>query len=568
MYRPPPLIAHADAPRPRPPAAFIIAAAFVAALCAAALAAPAFGQSSPRFAPTPTPTSPAGVHATVDLPTSQHTRNVGGSDGAGLCVFTSVHHAGRWQGVAALDGFREWMRRKPGGGYPQKVDAMLAAYCREKGVSVPGYVQHTGGDDTFLDLALHTDRMPCVTYDGRDDFYSGIVYHMVNLTHMDGTRAAILDNNRPGVWLWMSRTDFLSRWRGSGGGWAIVLLDAPPPPYTTAPTAATLNEWVGTGAAPPDLAAGRGCGCGGAAPCECGAGCRCRPPVVFGQCSGGSCRVQPSNPQPYTPAPQPDEPVDPPFLAGQGKAGAWVGTPAAGFGFWIDGRRVYDLDTAGRVRKCNANGFPVGDPLDSPAVELPAGAAQARPLTATGESIPPGGVVPHRVHDAPAYSLSGRPCSKDEAHAAVGGGNLADDSDRWHLTAVGGPDLAAKVRADVAALPADLRGKLLVQVYPPDAWPVTQFQLPPGVSLRAPSPGRTSAQVGAVGVAEYTAGVTPLTELLSVVGGPTPKPAPPPAPPAPAKPDTPAPTPGPLSAPVLPLWVLILGGALFLFLRR
>jgi hypothetical protein len=73
-----------------------------------------------------------------------------------------------------------------------------------------------------------------VTYDGRDDFYRSSIGHMVNLVYLDGERGCILDNNRVGVYVWMTRAEFLSRWKGSGGGWAFVLLDAPPAPALAA----------------------------------------------------------------------------------------------------------------------------------------------------------------------------------------------------------------------------------------------------------------------------------------------------------------------------------------------
>ena len=95
------------------------------------------------------------------------------------------------------------------------------------------YVQHTGGDESFLELALKTGRMPGVTYAGRDNRYSGPIAHMVNLVYLDADQAAILDNNYPEKLLWMSRKEFLTRWRDQGGGWAVVLLTPPasPPPY-------------------------------------------------------------------------------------------------------------------------------------------------------------------------------------------------------------------------------------------------------------------------------------------------------------------------------------------------
>jgi hypothetical protein len=374
-----------------------------------------------------------------------------------LCVYTSVWHSAQWQNVAVLDGYRRWMERRPGGGYPSKVDQTLAAYCRELGRPVPGYVQHTGGDDTFLDLAIRTDRCPAVTYDGRDDFYRGPVAHMVNLAHLDRDRAAILDNNRPGSWVWMSRADFLARWRGTGGGWAIVLLEAPPPPYTSAPAAE---------------------------------------PVLVGQCGPDGCRVDPA-----------------PIGSAPSEAHEW--------GRFPDGRWGWRLKPA------------------SP--------------------VPPGGVVPERVHDHPEYSICGRPATRAEAHAAVAAGNLADDTDHWHLTAVGDAALCDRVRADVAALPAEVRSKIHLQCYQPDAWPVAQFGLPAGVSLRAPSPGRVAPQLGACGAAEYLASPAKLAELLSLPGGPLPKPKPA---------DPPAPAPAPFKLPQAAGAWLAVGILVFLLLRR
>jgi len=183
-----------------------------------------------------------GVVAAVDLPVSQHMKNTGGSDGAGLCVFTSVEQAARWQNVRELEGFQSWMTRRPGGGWPAKLDQMIEQYCASVGQKAPSYIQHTGGDADILDLAIKTGRMPCVTYAGRDDFYKGRIAHMVNLAHLDDRTAAIIDNNRPGVWVWMSRDEFMARWRDMRGGWAVVLLASPPPPHAEPPRWAALGN--------------------------------------------------------------------------------------------------------------------------------------------------------------------------------------------------------------------------------------------------------------------------------------------------------------------------------------
>lgn len=187
--------------------------------------------ASADFKPTSGPESPDGkARVAADLPQELRMHNTGGmgrggpGTGAGLCVFTSGEHAARLQNERLLNGLQKYMTTRPGGGYPQKVDAVFKAFA-------PGlnYVQHTGGDVTFLELALKTGRMPCVTYNGRDDFYRGPIAHMVNLVYLDETRAAILDNNREHFYVWMTRAEFLSRWKG-GSGWAYVLLSDPPPP--------------------------------------------------------------------------------------------------------------------------------------------------------------------------------------------------------------------------------------------------------------------------------------------------------------------------------------------------
>jgi len=172
-----------------------------------------------------------GVAITCDLPPVEHLKNGVGRDGLGLCVFTSLDHAARWSNEPALIGFRDFMTRHPGGGWPEKVDEYLPRMAASKGLPTPAYAQHTGGDAEFLRLALKTGRYVCVTYNGRDNtFYRGSIAHMVNLVHFSDRWAVIHDNNFPGQWLWMSPSDFLERWRGSGGGWAIALLKAGPPP--------------------------------------------------------------------------------------------------------------------------------------------------------------------------------------------------------------------------------------------------------------------------------------------------------------------------------------------------
>jgi hypothetical protein len=174
----------------------------------------------------------------VDLPGALHLKNKGGSDGAGLCVFTSIDHCARWQNVASLINFRDWMTRYPGGGWPQKVDKMIAKKSQELGVQPPEYLQVEGGREQLdiLRAALASGRMIGVTYSysptGR---YGGRkIAHMVNLVHLDQTHACILDNNyvepKEAAYEWLTIDEFVRTFTGGRAGWAFILLDSGPPP--------------------------------------------------------------------------------------------------------------------------------------------------------------------------------------------------------------------------------------------------------------------------------------------------------------------------------------------------
>jgi hypothetical protein len=173
----------------------------------------------------------AGEEITCDLAEGQKFHNKGGTDGAGLCVFASITWAARYQNELRLCDLFNHMLKERGGGYPQKVDAMIQKY----GKGTP-YLQYEGGDPAILKAALASGRMPCVTYNGNDCHYRSSIAHMVCLVHLSDKAAVISDNNFPGdnQFVWMSPEEFLKRWRGgAGGGWAVVLLSPPPPPVPT-----------------------------------------------------------------------------------------------------------------------------------------------------------------------------------------------------------------------------------------------------------------------------------------------------------------------------------------------
>ena len=176
-----------------------------------------------------------GAELTCDLPGRDHIRNIGSKlDGAGMCVFSAIEMAARWQGLEEWRGFRDWCAANfPGGGYPQKVDKLLAAYAKAKGIAVPAYVQYEGPNvDEVVGAADRTGRMPCITY-GYSPRYRGSIAHMTNCVRFAGKWSVCLDNNYPGeeAYEWMDPAEMTKRiTHPNGSGWVFVWLGPCPPP--------------------------------------------------------------------------------------------------------------------------------------------------------------------------------------------------------------------------------------------------------------------------------------------------------------------------------------------------
>lgn len=185
------------------------------------------------------PVAPDGLtEVQIDYPTTQRMGNIGGSDGAGMCVMTSIEMAARCAGLDQMRGLRDWCAKQPGGAGPAKVDRQLKEFCKAKGISVPLYVQYEGSDPSAIAMLLRTCRMPSVTYGGKDGVrYPGPIAHMVCAVTLTDRWACLLDNNgggRNGVdengLLWMTPNEFSERFRMGGGGWAFAWLTPPWPP--------------------------------------------------------------------------------------------------------------------------------------------------------------------------------------------------------------------------------------------------------------------------------------------------------------------------------------------------
>lgn len=166
-----------------------------------------------------------GVEIACDLPKEQHVKNFGApADGKGLCVFASMDMLARWHNIVPLIDVIH--KVKEGGGWPEKVDKVIKEHA-----NAVKFIQYEGTDPAILDDAFAERRAACVTY-GRGERYNGqTIYHMVLLLHLDQKWACVVDNNFPGTYEWMSRDEFLKRWKHpSGKGWAYTFLESPPPP--------------------------------------------------------------------------------------------------------------------------------------------------------------------------------------------------------------------------------------------------------------------------------------------------------------------------------------------------
>jgi hypothetical protein len=177
----------------------------------------------------------SGEELACDLPAHQQFKNIGSKlDGAGMCVFTSFEMACRWHGLEPMRGFRDWCAAKyPGGGYPQKLDQLVNAYCQAKNVRPPQFIQYEGNDPgPLLEACDRSGRMACITYGYSPRYGSGTIAHMTCCPKFGGEYAVCLDNNFIGAdkYEWMTKNELVKRVKWPNGRARVVVLLAPSPP--------------------------------------------------------------------------------------------------------------------------------------------------------------------------------------------------------------------------------------------------------------------------------------------------------------------------------------------------
>jgi hypothetical protein len=391
-----------------------------------------------------------------DLPGSEHLKNTGRvgprgpGTGAGLCVFTSIEHCGRYQNESALIGFQKKMTYEPGGGYPDKVDAMIRKYAPKV-----NYIQYTGKDTTLLRLAVKTSRMVGVTY-GYSPRYGGPIAHMVNLVHLTDKWACILDNNFPGEnsYEWMSPDEFDRRWVAGSpdkSGWAVILLNPPPPPapHNSIKEKDMLHTMVCTLLLLPSAWETASCGLVS--------------PDGAEKTDDYRWEWRPSDPGRY-------------YLF---KNGVQVG----GYDVWFDYYRAYDAGT--RTWGPKEDKPPVVPPNQHTPIRSADRSAQAK----TDADVQNYGVDYSEFPAGEECTINGRRTSKDRAKRLIEGkgDNLQDDSRKVRLTVFG-----SETERDAVVLGLTLAQKdaLSIQAFPRDHWIVSQrgfmIGMLPTIYLEAP----------------------------------------------------------------------------------
>jgi len=150
-------------------------------------------------------------------------KNTGGSDGAGLCVIASATTAGRHEGVPGIDRLWEEAKKRPGGYYPEKLEKLVTEV-------LPGekFGSYVGRDTKVVENLIRQGHVVGTTTNTGSIYGGQRIHHMVDTVHLDGTSAAIVDNNKPEVEIWTDRSTYDERFVDGDEGWAFVWARARP----------------------------------------------------------------------------------------------------------------------------------------------------------------------------------------------------------------------------------------------------------------------------------------------------------------------------------------------------
>lgn len=142
-----------------------------------------------------------------------------------------MRHSGIWADEPVFTAIFDWMKKHPGGGYPDKVTQMVKRCAGELGLPEPDYLQVTGMDLEILKAACQSGRMPAVfcSFSPTGRYGGRRISHMVSLVHADDHWFVVLDNNYvtgDKHLEWLTPAEFAQTY---SPGWAVIPLKAGPP---------------------------------------------------------------------------------------------------------------------------------------------------------------------------------------------------------------------------------------------------------------------------------------------------------------------------------------------------
>lgn len=216
------------------------------------------------------PRLPDGTEVDCDFPATRHRKNIGGSDGAGLCVGTANGMQFDWHHIPGYpDHYQAYLHKFPGGSWTDKASQQIAEFAKSRegqecGAKAPEILHNTNGDIELQVAALKSGHMPSTRIirspAGR---YGGqSIDHMVNLLGARCYRYApapsggakspingkwyaegqsmpvantdifcIYDNNFPGTYEWCTEAD----WKRTHAKWTMYCQSGTAPPPIPSP---------------------------------------------------------------------------------------------------------------------------------------------------------------------------------------------------------------------------------------------------------------------------------------------------------------------------------------------
>lgn len=177
-----------------------------------------------------------GIKASAPIPPELHVRNEGGSDGAGLCVISSLLANGRYQKVPGLGSYapttlgqggkdsRLWRlaKSRPGGYSPDKAKALAAeALPGELYASLVG--TGTAEDFEMIEQLSKAGYPIGMTMNTAALYGYRPIHHMVSWPQFRRSGySCFVDNNKPGVFSWIPSAEAMRRAVDMGMVWAWV----------------------------------------------------------------------------------------------------------------------------------------------------------------------------------------------------------------------------------------------------------------------------------------------------------------------------------------------------------